>query len=43
MRQSGLRKPIFLVEYYATHDNGRIKEDALQQAVMNTQVLVLYH
>ncbi|XP_067939786.1 crossover junction endonuclease MUS81-like [Watersipora subatra] len=39
MKQSGLRKPIYLIEYYATQDNARIKEDALLQATMNTQII----
>ena len=39
MKNSGLRKPIYLIEFYKTQDNEKIKEDTLLQAVMNTQVL----
>lgn len=34
-----MRKPIYLIEYYKTQDNERIREDTLLQAVMNTQVI----
>ncbi|KAF6024016.1 MUS81 [Bugula neritina] len=39
MKNSKLRKPIYLVEYYKTQANEKIKENALHQAVMNTQVI----
>ena len=43
MKNCGCRKLVYLVEYYKTQQNEKIKEEALLQAVMNTQVCPSYH